>query len=249
MKYVNFIATTLVSCALVAGCSGTGGGTKKVASKTKAEITLSSTSEFIPVPKVDSAGVAIPYVPTENPYTLQKGKVKKESIAKYIDATRAFKQKQYEQAEKLSQELTTEDKSLSGPWILIGDIATEQKNYDKAIASYEKAIVQNSKNINAYLRLAKTRRLKGQFLEAQNTYAKSLALWRDCPEAHLNLAILYDIYLNHPLRAQKHMEAYQYLTGGEDKTVEKWLVEIQKRTGVPASLIIDKKKAESKPLS
>jgi hypothetical protein len=45
------------------------------------------------------------------------------------------------------------------------------------------------------------------------------------------------------------MEAYQYLTGGENKQVAKWLAEIQQRTGVPISLVIEKKKAESKPLS
>jgi tetratricopeptide (TPR) repeat protein len=251
MKYVNFIAAILVTSAFVtlSGCAGSGGKPKKVVAAKNAETTLVSTSEFIPAPKVDSAGVAIPYVPTENPYLLQKGKIKKESIAKYIDATRAFKQKQYDQSEKLLLELTVEDKSLSGPWIMLGDIASEQKNHVKAIEHYQKALLQNSKNMNAYLRLAKSQRVKGDFLLAQNTYAKTLKIWPDCPEAHLNLAILYDIYLNHPLRAQKHMEAYQYLTGGEDKTVEKWLVELQQRTGVAPSLIIEKKKAESIPLT
>jgi tetratricopeptide (TPR) repeat protein len=251
MKYVNFIAAIVVSVALVtlSGCASTGGKTKKVVAAKNAETTLVSTSEYIPAPKVDGAGVAIPYVPTENPYLLQKGKIKKESIAKYIEATRAFKQKQYDPSEKLLLELTVEDKSLSGPWIMLGDIASEQKNHAKAIEHYQKAIQLNGKNMTAYLRLAKSQRMKGDFLLAQNTYAKTLKMWPDCPEAHLNLAILYDIYLNHPLRAQKHMEAYNYLTGGEDKTVATWLVELQQRTGVAPSLMIEKKKAESVPLT
>ncbi len=252
MKYVNFIATMLILGGLlgVAGCATTSERSKtNLASGKAAVITLSSTLEFVPAPKVDSAGLVIPYVPTENPYLLQKGKIKKESIAKYIEASRATKHKQYDQAEVLLKELTVEDKNLSGPWVLLGDIATEQNDYAKAILNYQKALELNDKNINAYLRLAKAQRMKGEFLKAQNTYAKLLGLWRDCPEAHLNLAVLYDVFLNHPLRAQKHMEAYQYLTGGEDKNVAQWLVEIQQRTGVPPGLVVEKKKAESKPLS
>ena len=252
MKYVNFIASVLMLSGLlgVVGCATTSERSKaNLAAMKIPEITLSSTLEYIPAPKTDSAGISIPYLPAQNPYSLQKGKIKKESIAKYIEATRATKHKQYGQAEVVLQELTVEDKNLSGPWVLLGDIATEQNNHDKAIIQYQKAIELNDKNINAHLRLAKSQRMKGEFLKAQNTYAKLLGLWRDCPEAHLNLAVLYDVFLNHPLRAQKHMEAYQYLTGGEDINAAKWLAEIQQRTGIPPGLIVEKKKAESKPLS
>ena len=252
MKYVKFIAAilTLSSFLGIAGCATTSERSKAGLVSGKAqEITLSSTLEYLPSPKTDKDGNSIPYIATENPYVLQKGKIKKESIAKFIEATRATKHKQYDQAELLLQELTVEDKNLSGPWVLLGDIATEKNNHEKAVNDYQKALEINDKNINAHLRLAKALRMKGEFLKAQNTYAKLLVLWRDCPEAHLNLAVLYDVFLNHPLRAQKHMEAYQYLTGGEDKNIANWLVEIQQRTGVPTSLIVEKKKAESKPLS
>jgi tetratricopeptide (TPR) repeat protein len=211
--------------------------------------TLASTLEYLPAPKLDEAGASLPYEPSENPYLSQKGKISKESIVKYIEAKRAIKQKQYSQAEKLLQELTLEDKTLSGPWIALGDLAAEQKKYSQASENYAAAIGINEKNINAYMRLAQAQRMQGNFLNAQNTYAKALALWPDFPDAHLNLAVLYDVYLNHPLRAQKHMEAYQFLTHGENKNVAKWLVEIQQRTGVAVSLTVEKKKAESKPLS
>lgn len=252
MKYANFITTSALLAAflVLAGCASTPGKSKLGQAGGKdSKPVLVSTQEYIPVPKVDNTGASLPYEAMPNPYLAQKGKLRKESIAKYIDAKRAFKQKQFTQAEKLFKELTVEDKSLSGSWVGLGDIAIEQKNYDQASTYLSQAIALNAKNINAYLRLAYAQRLQGNFLFAQNTYAKVLALWPDCPEAHLNLAVLYDLYLNHPLRAQKHMEAYQYLTGGENERVAKWLAEIQQRTGVPISLVVEKKKAESKPLS
>jgi tetratricopeptide (TPR) repeat protein len=251
MKYVNCLAAALLLSSVlgVVGCAATSDRSKaSSANVTIDKVTEISTVEYVPVIKLDGAGVALPYVRAENPYVLQKGKIKKEFIAKYIEATRAVKLKQYDQAEHILQTLTLEDKKLSGSWVLLGDISVEKNDYVTAVAHYQKALEINEKNTNAYLRLAKAQRMSGDFLRAQNTYAKLLFLWRDCPEAHLNLAVLYDIFLNHPLQAQKHMEAYQYLTGGENEDAAKWLVEIQQRTGVPVSLIVENKKSESKPI-
>jgi tetratricopeptide (TPR) repeat protein len=250
MKYVNVIACTLLAGGLLvtAGCATTSSKVNLVVDKNQ-EARLVSTLDYLPAPKTDETGAFLPYEASPNPYLAQRGKIKQESIVKYIDAKRALKQKNYRHAEQLFKTLTEEDKNLSGPWIGLGDVAVEQKQYEQAVAHCVKAIELNSKNVNAYMRLAKTQRLQGNFLHAQNTYAKALALWPDFPEAHLNLAVLYDIYLNHPLRAQKHMEAYQFLTNGENKEVAKWLAEIQQRTGVPISLVVEKQKAQSKPLS
>lgn len=251
MKYVNRNSILLLcACLFVTACAtGPGQSKSKAAAGKPVEINLVSTEEFIPAPKKDSAGVAIPYEAMPNPYALQKGKIKKESVASFIEAKRSLKLKQYAQAEATLMAITTDDKALSGPWVVLGDIANEQKNYDKAITSYQKAISLNDKNVNAYMHLALAQRQHGDFLKAQNTYAKILSIWRDCPEAHLNLAVLYDLYLNHPLRAQKHMEAYQFLTSGQNQEVAQWLIEIQQRTGVAPTLNIEAPKAESKSLS
>lgn len=249
MKYGNY-GMKLVVILLALAVVSCGGNTKKVALQNPAEsMGLVSTQEFIPTPKADGKGGFLPYEATPNPYLAQRGRVKPESIAKYIDGTRALKQKNYAHAEKIFTQLAESDKDLSGSWVGLGDVATEQTNYAKAVGYYRQALLVNPKNISAYLRLAHAQRLNGNFLESQNTYARVLAVWPDCPEGHLNLAILYDVYLNHPLRAQKHMEAYQFLTGAKNSTVAKWLNEIQQRTGVPVSLVVEKKKAVSTPLS
>lgn len=247
-KHLAFLCVIGATLGLVA-CGGTLGQAKSKQLSNEAPATLISTQEYLPAPKLDAEGVFLPYVPRENPYLAQRGRVKKESVAKFIEIKRAQKQKQYAQAEKLLQELIVEDRSLSGPWVTLGDIALEQHKVDQAGTYFQEAITRNSRNINAYMRLAQVQRMQGKFLLAQNTYAKALTLWPDFPEAHLNLAVLYDVYLNHPLRAQKHMEAYQFLTGGENKQVAEWLTEIQARTGVPITLVVEKPKAESKPLS
>jgi tetratricopeptide (TPR) repeat protein len=248
MKYVNYLHFAL-ALSLVSLLSACGGNVKKTTTSASAPAPgLVSTQEFIPVPKVDKEGNAIPYEARPNPYLQQKGRIKKESVDKFVNAKRALKFKQEAQAEKMLLDLTEADKNLSGPWVALGDIAIDRKNYDQAIEYFNKAIALNRHNMNAYMRLALALRLKGDFLRAQNVYADALRVWPDSPEAHLNLAVLYDVYLNHPLRAQKHMEAYQFLTAGQNKEVAGWLNEVQKRTSVPVSLDVSAPKAISKPL-
>lgn len=233
MKYVKNLTRFALLATLLTlfGCATSGSKVKLVTDAEK-QPDLLSTLEYIPKQKTDTDGLLLPYEARENPYAAQRGRVKKESILGFIEARRAYKAGNYDKAQELLAALAQQDASLSGPWVMLGDIAMESNQYSDAVNHYIKAIEINRLNVNAYLRLAKAQRIQGQFLHAQNTYAKVLSIWPDFPEAHLNLAILYDVYLNHPLRAQKHMESYQFLKSADNEQVASWLDEIRQRTGV-----------------
>ena len=239
MKYVKNSKALLLPALLALfglfGCASGGPGI----GGTDTPLQLASTLETIPVQSVDDNGAVLPYEARENPYLSERGRVNKESVLSFIEARRALKDGNLEQAQKVLLELTVANDRLSGPWVKLGDIAMEQNDDQLAASHYTKAIAVNDSNVNAYLRLAHVQRLQGKFLLAQNTYAKLLSIWPDFPEAHLNLAILYDVYLNHPLRAQKHMEAYQFLTGSENEKVAGWLEEIRLRTGIAPGFDIE----------
>lgn len=238
MKSVNHIVHYGIALAVLwlVGCASNPTDNIGLALEKSPTVTLLETSQYLPQPEFDDAGVMLPYERKENPYLAKSGRIKKSSVESYIEARRAFRDGNHETAQSLLAKLTEDDKSLSGPWVMKGDIALQQNDLQQALDHYVAAIRTNTDNVSAYLRLAKTQRLRGEYLNAQNTYAKVLALWPDCPEAHLNLGVLYDVYMNHPLRAQKHMEAYQFLTGGQNAEVSKWLEELQKRTGVEFTL-------------
>jgi len=197
-----------------------------------ADLSLAATDLYLPVQEQDDEGEWLPYEPDNNPYTRQRGRIDRASVTQFIEARRAFKAEEWGRAEALLKKLTEADDGLSGPWVMLGDIATERGEHSQAIDAYARAIAINGDNVNAYLRLALAQRKVGRYLHAQNIYAAVLELWPDFPEAHLNLAVLYDIYLNHPIRAQQHMEAYQFLTEGENRQVAAWLEEIRSRTGI-----------------
>ena len=102
---------------------------------------------------------------------------------------------------------------------------------------YRAALIINPDNINAAIGLAKVQRQQGHYLDAQNSYANALSRWPDFPEAHANLAVLYDLYLNNAELAQQHMEAYLFLNGYRDKQVLQWFEELKQRTGITGSII------------
>lgn len=239
-------AILLSTVLVVFGCA-TGGSKLKLVTDAEHRPDMVPTLQYVPVQEPNPEGGFLPYEAKENPYLAQRSRVEKESVVNFIEARRAYKAGQYAQAQKRLLALTTQDAGLSGPWVMLGDIAVDTAEYQQAVDYYVKAIEINKVNINAYLRLARAQRLLGYFLHAQNTYAKVLSIWPDFPEAHLNLAVLYDIYLNHPLRAQKHMEAYQFLTDGTNDEVAGWLSEIQQRTGIAPGF--HNSKIESNPVS
>jgi len=238
MRYVNVRLVKIVSlAALISMLIACGASTPSQDLSAGEDVySLKLTEAYLPVDQFDKAGFKLPYESTPNPYDLQNSRIKKSSITRYIAARRAFKSENYDVATEELTALTTEDTSLSGPWVMLGDISMLADDSETAEQRYRKAIAINDQNVNAYLRLARVMRIKGRYLEAQNLYADTLALWPDFPEAHLNIAILYDVYMNKSLLAQQHMEAYQFLTNNKDEQVASWLSEIQSRTGVTNSI-------------
>lgn len=237
MKFVNRVRTSTVlflSLGMVA-CAFNGGkdGWNYDGS---ASVKLMPTDIYLPVQERDEDGLALPYEAKPNPYEALTGRIDRDIIDRYINARRSFQAANYEAADKLLVELIDEQPGLSGPSVMRGDIALANGDLRQAVELYMAAIRVNPVNFNAYLRLAKAQRMRGHFSHAQNTYARALQRWPDGAELHLNLGVLYDIYLNQPLQAQAHMEAYQFLSGDNSGQVVAWLDEIRQRTGVSSVL-------------
>lgn len=207
------------------------------------KVELKQTHSFLPQQAYDEQGKAIAYEVMENPYLALKGKIDKGSVLLFIEAKKAMRNKDYKTAIQKLDVITQKDTSLSGPWVLLGNIAAEKKQYKQAQEHYKQAIKITSDNINAYIALAKVQRMMGEFDVAQNTLALVLNIWKDCPEAHLNLGVLYDVYLNQPKKAQQHIEAYLFLNDYKNQTAIAWYNEIQSRTGIEKSFIDPKQTA------
>ncbi len=196
-----------------------------------------SADSTLPRQEYNAAGEKIAYVPLPNPYTAEVESVPDEARSVFVVASARIQEGDLDGAKDKFTMLTEKYPTLSGPWVKLGTIAEAQERYPEAIKLYKKAISINRNNVNAYMALGLAQRKQGYFSDAFLTYLDALTVWRDFPEAHLNLAILYDLYLNNPEEAQKHYEAYHFLTGEKSEKVQKWLVEVKHRTGIDQSYI------------
>lgn len=243
-------AALLASVMVVAGCSTLMPAKNDVAqAKAQASVQTASAEPVqagvavetiqAPLPRqvYDATGAKVAYVPQPNPYTTSSVSVPAEARSAFVVASSLLRDGKLKSARSHFKTMTAKFPQLSGPWVQLGVIAEKREKYDEAIASYKKAIEVNENNVNAYLALGLLQRRQGDFGGAQSTYRQALEAWKDFPEAHLDLAILYDLYLNRPEQAQKHYEAYEFLSGGKNPKVGKWLAEVRQRTGIEQSFI------------
>ncbi len=240
MKFVNTALIKKITCAIgvvyLAGCASNQAALPLAGEK----VQLVATAEYVPKLAYDEQGKVIEHELKENPYLAIKSRIDKGSVLLYIEAKKAKRNGNLKTAKQKLKVITKNDDSISGPWVMLGDIAFEEKNYSLAEKHYQQAIAINPKNINAYVALAQVQRVVGAYHVAQNTLALALGLWSDFPEAHLNLGILYDLYLNQPKKAQQHMEAYLFLTEYKSIKAQAWFNEVQGRTGITNSFIDEK---------
>jgi tetratricopeptide (TPR) repeat protein len=192
-----------------------------------------------PLPRqvYSSAGEKVPYVADQNPYTSDSAAIPADASMKYRAADSALSRGDLKGARTQFRAITEAYPTLSGAWVKLGYIAEKKEKYDEAVKCYTRAITVNRNNVNAYIALGLVQRRLGKFVQAQKAYLEALQVWKDFPEAHLNIAILYDLYMNSPEDAQRHYEAYDFLTHGKNSDVHKWLVEVKRRTGIEQSFI------------
>lgn len=162
--------------------------------------------------------------------------------ADYDRALGMVKSGQLDEAYALLDEIQAKAPAFTGPMLNQALIRLKQKKPKDAQALLKKAIETNPKNPYAYNLSGYTEKLLANFKGAREAYEKALELSPKYGKAHFNLAVLADLYLLDLPFALKHYEAYQSLQAQPDPTVAKWIVDLQKRTGVykpPARKVVE----------
>ena len=105
-------------------------------------------------------------------------------------------------------------------------INLKQKQYEQALGNIEKSISANGNNAVSRTIYGLTLKNTGKFGQAEAEYNKAITLDPNYAAPYLNLAILYDVFLNSPKKSLPYYEKYKELSG---KDIEKWLVELKRR--------------------
>jgi len=149
--------------------------------------------------------------------------------AAYNKAVRAMKNGQSDSAIAQFSAIAQTHPNLAGAFINLGLIHLSKGRYEDAEKNLLQATTIKPNDAVAQTHLGLAYRHLGKFKEAKQAYDMALKANPKYPVAHLNAGILYDIYLSDLARALNHYQQYQSLTNGKDKTVDKWIVDLERR--------------------
>lgn len=117
------------------------------------------------------------------------------------------------------------------PYLVGETLAAENESARLADAGqwFRQRMKKNSNNLLTYNQYAIFLREQGRFPEAERTYLHAISVRDTDSVTHRNLGILYDIYLGEQVKALRHFNRYQILTGGADRKVKGWIVDLQRQ--------------------
>lgn len=151
----------------------------------------------------------------------------------YERALRYMKANRLADAERELTALTAKEPQLAGPYANLGIVYHRLGRPADAVRALARAIELNPRAAY-YNELGMLHRTEGRFDAAERAYLAALDLDPDYAYAHLNLGILYDLYIQRPEKALPHYERYQALEPGEADTVRKWIADLQRRSSKAA---------------
>jgi len=110
----------------------------------------------------------------------------------------------------------------------LGWVKQRLNKHAEAIPALEKGLQLKPTELRAYNLIGISQRELGQFAAAETTYRKALAVAPGNDRLHLNLGILYDLYLFQPQQALEHYRQYQALQPTPDARVAGWIAVLER---------------------
>ncbi|WP_207062809.1 tetratricopeptide repeat protein [Motiliproteus sp. SC1-56] len=153
--------------------------------------------------------------------------------ADFDAAVQLMNAEDYEAAEQKLEALLQRIGDTPGLHLNLALIDNHRENNAAALAHVQRALSLAPEDPRAHNLEGSLLRRQGAFLEARRAYEQALALDPDYPAAHLNLAILCDIYLKQWTQARHHYQRYLALAEPADPRVNYWLQDLEMRIEEP----------------
>jgi len=152
----------------------------------------------------------------------------------YQQALTLMKEKKWQQAQALFEQVILKQPNLSGSYVNQAIIAKQQDKLIEAQLLLTKAIKVNSLNLYAHHLQGQVYRLQGAFDQSEQSYRSALAIWPDFAEAHMSMAILLELYRGRLLEAHASYRTYLMLKPADEEG-KAWLAGLEikiKRAGL-----------------
>jgi tetratricopeptide (TPR) repeat protein len=220
-RYVN-VSVSVGLLALLAGChSAPARPMPAVAPSAEPAAVVASTSNATP-----TTGTGV-----NSPAQLP---IPERAAQQYSQALQLMKTGRGSDAELEFKQLSVAYPQFAGPDVNLGLLYLHDSRLPEAQGAFEAALARNPANLVAGNELGIVLRKLGKFAQAEAAYQRTIAVDPNYAPVHLNLGVLYDLYLGQPQKALDEFQRYIDIAG-ENKQVGGWVVELRKRVGAPAA--------------
>lgn len=159
--------------------------------------------------------------------------VPERAAQQYAEAVKLLETGERAAAELQFKTLAITYPEFAGPEVNLGLIFLQGSRLPEAESAFKAALTRNPGSLTAGNGLGIVQRKLGKFSDAEATYQRTIEVDPNYAPAHLNLGMLYDLYLAEPHKALEQFEHYLQISG-ENKQVAGWVVELRKRVGATA---------------
>lgn len=162
-------------------------------------------------------------VSTAQTHTIENNSISTADREKYKSGLIALNNNEDATAENIFNEFLQDTPELAGPYTNLALIHFKRQEYEQSLELVNKALIRNPEQAQAYQLRAQILVTKRKINEAKKDYIKAVELKPDYINAHYNLALLYDIYLQEITLAINHYEIYLSLIKAPDETTQEWV--------------------------
>jgi tetratricopeptide (TPR) repeat protein len=162
------------------------------------------------------------------------GPIPERAAQQYGQALQMIKSGRKTDAELELKQLSAAYPQFAGPQLNLGLLYLGDSRLSEAETAFKSALDINPANPVAGDELGIVERKLGKFTAAEAAYQRAIAAEPNFAPAHLNLGVLYDLYLAEPQKALEQFERYLEIAG-DNKQVAGWVVELKKRVGAPGA--------------
>ena len=113
----------------------------------------------------------------------------------------------------------------------LGWVRFKLERYPEAVTSLQAGLLLRPNDLQALNLLALAQREAGRFAEAEQTWLRAIQLQPANQKLAINLAVLYEQYLNRPAAALEQYRRYQTLLERPDPKVAQWIALLERRQG------------------
>ncbi|MEH6909759.1 MAG: tetratricopeptide repeat protein [Oceanicoccus sp.] len=166
---------------------------------------------------------------TINPYLNNSVAVPDPILERFRKANEALANGDLDFSEQELRWIIEQYPDLSGPTLSLAVLHRIADNSEQAEIFFRKTIEKNHQNIYAYNQYGVFLREQGRFTDAEKAYQQALAIWPQYPDANINLAILYDLYMGRLESAVKYYAIYRDLLGQPDRKIDGWIIDAERR--------------------